>query len=155
MADDAHKQKEKEEKNGQWRKLKVAMDSGANVDVMPDDVCEHVPIETCTGSRKGKRLAAANGTTIETCGEKHIVGLTDSGDQVDWRFIAGKVKKALKSTASTCDDNKWVIHTKAGGWIIDVASKRKIAMRREGNSYVVDVWLRVPKSSAFTRPSAR
>ena len=131
------------------------MDSGANVDALPEEACEHVPIVGCTGPRKGKRLAAANGSIIETSGEKHIMGLTDRGNKVDWRFIAGKVKKALKSTASTCDDNSWVIHTMSGGWIIDVASKRRIAMRREGNSYIVDVSMRVPKASGFDRPSVR
>ena len=155
MADDAGKAKELDDKKREWRRLRVAMDSGANVDVMPESACDQLPVLACTGPWQGKPLAAANGTVIETSGEKRIQGLTDSGDAVDWRFIAGNVKKALKSTATTCDDEKWVIHTKSGGWIIDVASKRRIAMVREGNSYIVDVWVRVPKSPGFTRPSAR
>ena len=154
MTEDAGKKREAEAGNGQWRRLRVAMDSGANVDVMPEDVCEHVPVGQCTGPRRGKKLAAANGTLIETSGEKHIVGLTDAGENIDWRFIAGKVKKALKSTATTCDEKKWVIHTEAGGWIIDVASKRRIPLQRVGNSYIVDVWVKVPKPG-FSRPSAR
>ena len=87
---------------------------------------------------------------IETSGEKHIKGITDAGEAIDWRFIAGKVKTALKSTASTCDDD-----TKSGGWIIAVANKRRIPMRREGNSYIVDVWMKVPERTGFARPSAR
>ena len=86
---------------------------------------------------------------------KHIEGITDEGLAVDWRFIAGKVKKALKSTASTCDDGKWVIHTKSGGWIVDVATKKRIGMKREGNSYAVDVWMKALGSPVFRRPSAR
>ena len=153
--EDISKKKEVDVQDGHWRRLKVAMDSGANVDVMPEDACNHVGVEACTGPRRGTKLAAANGTLIETSGEKHITGITDEGLPVDWRFIAGKVKKALKSTASTCDEDKWVIHTKTGGWIVDVATKKKIGMKREGNSYVVDVWMKAPRSPVFTRPSTR
>ena len=153
MTDDIGKKEINEERQGQWRKLKVAMDSGANVDVMPESACEHIPIKPCTGPRRGKRLAAANGSVIETSGEKHVKGVADTGDPVDWKFIAGKVKKALKSTATTCDDDNWVIHTKAGGWIVNASSKKRIPMRREGNSYIVDVWMKVPAASGFSRPS--
>ena len=142
--------------NGKWVKMKVAMDSGATIDVMPEGECAHIEPVPCTGQRKGKRLAAANNTPISHVGEKRIMGKTDGGDNIDWRFIAGNVKKALKSTATTCDEDKWVIHTKTGGWIVDVKTRKRIPMQREGNNYVVDVWVPVPeKSTGFTRPSAR
>ena len=96
---------------GEWRQVKVTKDSGATVDVMPADWLPHVPVTPCTGPRKGKRLAAANNTVITQVGEKRLCGKTDDGYKIDCSFIACDVKKALKSTASTCDDGHWVVHT--------------------------------------------
>ena len=105
----------------------------------------HVPVTSCTGPRAGKKLAAANNTVIEQVGEKRMVGKTDVGGDVDWSFIACNVKKALKSTASTCDDGYWVVHTKNGGWVINTKTRQKTPMVREGNNYVIYVWVWIPK----------
>ena len=35
-------------------------------------------------------------------------------------------------------------HTKIGGWIVNVETKRKIPFRRVGNTYFMDAWVRVP-----------
>ena len=75
--------------------------------------------------------------------------LTPLAFPVDCAFISGAVKKILKSTAIMCDEGgekgQWVIHTKSGGWIVNVETKRKIPFRRVGNTYFMDVWVRVPR----------
>ena len=57
------------------------------------------------------------------------------------------MKKIRKSTAITCDEGgekgQWVIHTKSGGWIVNVETKRKIPFRRVGNTYFMDARVRV------------
>ena len=71
----------------------------------------------------------------------------------------------LKSIATTCDDDYWVVFKKDGGWIIDTNTKQRTAFQRVGNSYVLDVWVFVPNSvpwntvengrkTGFSRPSA-
>ena len=136
------------------------MDSGSHVDVMPMDEMPHIVPKECSGVRKGRRMVAANGTHIKEVGEKRILATTDDGMDVDMTFIAGGVKKALKSTALTCDagSGHWVIHTSRGGWVVDVKTKKKMAFQREGNSYVLDLWLKVPTEmevdAGFSRPSA-
>ena len=61
------------------------------------------------------------------------------------------MKKILKSTTITCDEGgnkgQWVIHTKLGGWIVNVETKRKILFRRVGNTYFMDAWVRVPQKA--------
>ena len=155
------------EKGFQWKKMRVTMDSGSHVDVMPSDEMPHIKPSECTGSRKGRRMIAANGTLIREIGEKRIKATTDDGMDVDMTFIAGGVKKALKSIAITCDagNGHWVIHTSRGGWVVDVKTKRKMAFAREGNSYVLDLWVKVPTNvninssvnevaEGFSRPGA-
>ena len=60
--------------------------------------------------------------------------------------IAGDVGKMLKSTATTCDEDNWVIFTKTGGWIVDTNTKEKIHFERSGNNYFMDLWVKVPDS---------
>ena len=150
-----------------WKRLRVTMDPGLHVDVMLSGELPHVKATPCTGARRGRRMIAANGRPIPESGEKRIRAVTEDGMAVDWPFIAGGVKKALKSTAIPCDDGDghWVIHTARGGWIVNVKTRQKIAFTRLGNSYFLDVWIRVPikKSNAmevdevaqsgFTQPS--
>ena len=107
----------------------------------------HVPVGPCTGVRRGKRLAAANNTLIQQVGEKRMQGKSDTGMNIDWKFIACNVKKALKSTAATCDDGNWVIHTDKGGWIINTRTRQKMPIVREGNNYVMNVWVWVTKQT--------
>ena len=37
-----------------------------------------------------------------------------------------------------------MIHTKSGGWIVYVETKRKIPLRLVGNTYFMDSWVKVP-----------
>ena len=121
------------------------MDSGATVDIMPSEYVPHVKAQPCTGIRKGRRLVAANQTPIVEKGEKRIQGVTDDGQDIDWKFIAGDVGKVLKSTATTCDEGNWVIFHKTGGWIVDVNTKKRTYFNRTGNTYAMDLWIRTPE----------
>ena len=63
----------------------------------------------------------------------------------------GDVKKIVESAAIFCheggDRGEWVIHTKTGGRIVNVETKRKLPLRRIGNTYFMDAWVRVPDKS--------
>ena len=102
-------------------------------------------------------MFAANGTKIKSKGEKKLKAVTDEGFALNFNFISGAVKKILKLTAITCDEGgdrgQWVIHTKAGGWIVNVETRRKISFKRVGKTYYMDVWVKMPDKSGFSRPS--
>ena len=95
---------------------------------------------------------------------------------MDCKFFSGAVKNILKSTAITCDEGgdrgQWVVHTKTGGWIVNVETRRNIPFKRVGNTYCMDAWVKLPdknkskdkdkidvdnigsKKSGFIQPSA-
>ena len=139
------------EKVGDWQKIRTTLDSGSTVDVMPADELCQVDTVPCTGSRANRSMFAANGTIIDSKGEKKFKAVTDDGFPLDSAFISGAVKKILKSTAITCDEGgdkgQWVIPTKSGGWIVNVETKRKIPFYRVGNTYFMDAWVRVPQKA--------
>jgi hypothetical protein len=128
-----------------WKKLKngITMDSGSAVDITPEDENPEFPIVELTGSRRGRRLGAANGTPIEISGEKWISFSTKEGWDLEWPFIAGKVKKTLKSVGTTCDADNYVLFRKTNGYIVHEADKAFIEFDRVGNVYVIDVWIRI------------
>ena len=51
-----------------------------------------------------RTMFAANGTKIESKGEKKFKAITDVGFPLDCGFIFGAAKKILKSIAITCDE---------------------------------------------------
>ena len=60
-----------------WQKIRIAFDSGSTVDVMPNDELCQVEVVPCTGSRANRTMFAANGTKIESQGEKKFKVVTD------------------------------------------------------------------------------
>ena len=128
-----------------YRRMKhgITMDSGSNVDIAPDDGDPDFPIGEPTGPRKGKRLAAANGTPIEITGEKRVKFMTREGHQLEWPFIAGKVRKTLKSVGTTCDAGNYVLYTEWGGYIINSKTHEHIEFDRVSNVYAIDAWVKI------------
>ena len=108
-----------ETKMAGWRKLKngITMDSGSAADIAPDDENLEFPIKAFAGPRRGRKLEAANGTPIEISGEKWIEFVTKEGWNLNLPFIAGSVKKTLKSVGTTCDADNYVLFRKTCGYI--------------------------------------
>ena len=78
---------------------------------------------------------------------------------MNWPFIAGKVKKTLKSVGTTCDAQNYVLFDDEIGYIIHKADESYIEFCRIGNVYAIDVWIRIgseadKEASGFTRPVA-
>ena len=89
----------------------------------------------------GKRLAAANGTAIDTSGEKVVEFVTKEGHGLAWPFLAGDVSKTLKSVATTSDAGNYVVFTRWGGFVVNDETQDCIEIGREGNVYSIDAWM--------------
>ena len=37
-----------------------------------------------------------------------------------------------------------MIHTETGGWIVNEETRRKIPFKRDGNTYYMDAWVKLP-----------
>ena len=88
--------------------------------------------------------------------EKVLNQYAEEGWELCWPFIAGKVKKTLKSVGTSCDAGNYVIFYDDGGYIVHRATRDYIRFERVGNVYVIDVWVRIGSqadraSSGFAR----
>ena len=141
-----------------WRNIRngITFDSGSNVDITPEDENPEFNIRELTGPRRGKRLAAANGSEIHVKGEKCINMVTKEGNHLAWPFIAGSVKKTLKSVATTCDAGNNVLFTQWAAYVINLDSGNILEVDREGNDYTMEAWVRTGskgKAKVSTEPS--
>ena len=85
--------------DSEWQKIRITLDSGATVDVMPNDELCQVEAVPCTEGHANRIMIAANGTKIESKGKNKFKAITDEGFPLDCAFISGAVKKILKSSA--------------------------------------------------------
>ena len=86
--------------------------------------------------------------------EKCIELMTKEGHQLAWPFVAGNVKKGLKSVGTTCDAGNYVFSTEWGGYIINDKTHKHIEFDRVGNVYAIDAWVK-DNSQGFSRPAGR
>ena len=118
------------------------MDSGPNVDILPADELPQFDVKPPTGIRRGNRLAAANGTAIKVKAEQWVQFTVKEGHDLEWPFLVGDVKKALKSVGTTCDAGNYVLYTEWGGYIINAKSHKHIEFDRVKNTYAIDAFVR-------------
>ena len=119
------------------------------MDITPEDDNDEFTIVEATGIPRGKTLAAANGTPIPVRGKKWIKFATREGHQLNWPFIAGKVKKTLKSVGTTCDAGNEVLFPQWGGFIFH-ESGATIEFERISNTYAIPVRVRVGSRADVT-----
>ena len=61
-----------------WQNIRITLDSGSTVDVMPNDEFCQVEAVPCTGSRANRTVFAANGTKTESKSEKKSKAITSN-----------------------------------------------------------------------------
>ena len=96
-------------------------------------------------------MAAANGTAIKIAGEKRIAFRVKEGHDLEWPFLVGDVKKALKSVGTTCDAGNYVLYTEWGGYIVNAKSHEHIEFDRVGNVYAIVAFVPVSANKPFHR----
>ena len=62
-------------------------------------------------------------------------------------FQVAAVNKILASIAGICDNGNSVLFRSDGGTITNLKDGREIKFRRQGNVYVMDMWVRNPRPS--------
>ena len=142
----------------EWTKIEVCVDSGACESVMPANLCEHIPIVPSEQSIGGVEYEVANGESVPNLGERRCDIRTLNALTLTKRmhFQVADVHKALLSTAK-CADMGYYCHLGInGGYLEDATTGERIPIRREGELYILDMWIRSAGSeqpnTGFVRP---
>ena len=89
--------------------------------------------------------AAKGAPPIVNKGQRTIKSHTDCGEKREVTCQVARVNKILASIAGICDNGNEVTFRADGGTITHTQTKRETHFRRQGNVYVMDMWVRNPK----------
>ena len=108
-------------------------------------------MEESPGSRSGNKYLSATGQEIPNKGQKKIIGKTREGQSRGIVFPIAPVRKAFISAAKMNDAGNDVNLRGDHPHIMNVKTKQVTALRKEGKTYVLDLWIKSGEASGFTR----
>ena len=130
-----------------WRRISIAVDSGACDNVIsPDDVPEQQVMES-SGSKKGENFYSATGEPIPNLGDIKLPMIMREGTARGMLMRAAPVSKPLASVKKICQAGHAVIFDDEGSFIINKTTGEMNWMREDDGNYMLDAWVPPPESS--------
>ena len=129
-----------------WRRISIAVDSGACDNVIsPDDVPEQEVVESA-GSKKGENFYSATGEPIPNLGDIKLPMIMREGTARGMLMRAAPVSKPLASVKKICQAGHTVIFDDEGSFIINKVTGEVNWMREDDGNYMLDAWVPPPGS---------
>jgi hypothetical protein len=138
---------------GEKKKSKITIDSGAEESVWPIDQVDEGDLVETEASRNDIGFVAANGARMKNYGALKV-DFENEGKAMQMNFHATSVKKPLAAVCRITDcGNKVCFGPKPeDNFILNVVTQERIYMKRERGTYVLEIDLKdANKSSVFTR----
>ena len=120
------------------RVLRMGVDSGAAITVMPKDQCVDYPLVETKESRANVHYRAANGSLVKDLGCRTVATRTEKGDVRYIRARAADVVKPLLSVAEMVDAGHTVVFSKDRSYAKHMESGREIDFARRQGVFEVD-----------------
>ena len=95
------------------------------------------------GIQRGQKFIAESNHSANNEGQRTVRFRTTDGSRRN---------KILASIAGICDNGNSEMFRSDGGMITNLKDGREIQFRRQGNVYVMDMWVRNPKVKPDVRP---
>jgi len=133
--------------------VSAIIDSGAVEHVLPPNCLPRVRMTESAGSKTGKRYLSATGEAIPNMGQKILYGKTREGQPRNITFQVAPVRKPLISVARMGDAGNDV-HLTDKPHIRNRLTGQVTALRREGKTFILDLWIRHPTSAAAAADAA-
>ena len=130
-----------------WRRLSVAVDSGAAETVIPYSEVSDYPVMPTEASRSGLNYASATGDPIPNLGEQRLPLCTQEGTLRSMTFQAAPVSRALGSVMRMCRSGHKCVFADEGSYIQNKNTGEINWLREEEGNYMLDVWV-VPSEAA-------
>ena len=130
-----------------FTKISAIVDSGEVEHVLPPTYLPRVKMVESPGSKAGKRYLSATGEAIMNLGQKSLFSKTREGQAKNITFQVAPVRKPLISVAKMCEAGNDIFLTDKPH-IVNRATGQVTALRREGKTFVLDLWVRHPTSAA-------
>jgi hypothetical protein len=138
---------------GRWTKISAIVDSGAVEHVLPERWLPSIQMEASPGSKAGKKYLSATGQEIPNLGQKALTGKTREGQTRGIIFQVAPVRKPLMSVAKMNEAGNDVNLRGDRPHIMNVKTKAITALRREGKTFILDLWIKIPEADPVPQKS--
>ena len=132
-----------------WEEVRLVVDSGASETVIGSDMVLSAELRSGNAKKLGVEYEVADGTRIPNEGEKKLRGITEENAQVDITAQVCDINKGLLSVRRMVDCGQRVVFDKAGGYIEDCRTGKKMWMTEGRGIYMLKMWVNTPNSRSF------
>ena len=123
---------------GEWRKIKVGVDSCAAISVTPPG-CFPGPVEVT--DQVGDEYTSASNDIMYNQGQQRVDGVTENYLPCNLKVQVTDVNKPLIAASDMEDQgNTIVLSKKWGHWLVNDNTGTSVPLNRENGTYNMDVW---------------
>ena len=127
-----------------WKKVTVVVDSGAAENVMPRSMFPEIPNEETERSKSGKGFNGPGREHMHNYGQQVMSVRTPEGFVWKSTWQVAELRRPLASASHIIQDGSGLFIEKDEAYIMNRKKKEKSMLRKEGNVYVLDLFVRVP-----------
>ena len=135
-----------------WMQVPCAVDSGACSHVTPPNLFAILGPKSTTEKPK---FFGADGSPIENFGECPVEAVLDDNTKMNTLFNVAKITRPLLSVTQMTSNGHQVIFGKDESFVRIANSNKGIKLRKDGQLWMLDMWVKVPEEIARTSPFAR
>ena len=140
----------------EWTLIDVIADSGACETVIPANLLPNIMLQSSAAQKAGVEYEVASGKAVPNLGEKHCeIYCEGATSSMLMHFQVADIHRPLLSLSRAADQG-FVSHLDYyGGWLEDTATGEIIPIKRQGNLYIMQIWVRsapAEPESGFSGP---
>ena len=124
--------------------ITASVDSGAGVSIMPERMCEHVPVHPTNDSRAGVVYKAASGHAVPDLGSRTFSAQTETFQDRRLTCKVGPARKLLMSVSDMLERGNRVVFDANGSYAEHVQTGQRTPLHRENGVFVMKLWVRKP-----------
>ena len=122
-----------------YRKLEILVDSGAAASVLPEGLMSDYPVTKGEAAKKGVHYLTADGGRVPNLGETTLHLVTKEQIKCSVKFQVAEIQTPILYVGTLAAMGNSVAFTKFGGTITNLRTKKKIAFKKRGGVYVLEV----------------
>ena len=139
-----------------WVQIPVLLDSGAVKHVTPASIFS-LTVNPTEKSKSGHIFYGANNSEIPNLGGQAVKAQTEDGTPITLDFDVAKISRPLASAAEIMEKNNRIVLDNDSSYIESKDTSAWLPLRKEGNLFVLDLWVQVPETlvnTPFVRQAA-
>jgi len=127
-----------------WVKITAVVDSGAGDNVLPQKELPFIPMSATERSKSGRGFCGPSGEPIQNFGQKKVIVKTAEGQARTTTWQVANVRRPLMSVSKMTKAGNDVRFNDSQPHIHNVKTGERTKLRKEGNIFVVDLWVKLP-----------